>query len=66
MNEIEQNYAGDVLCVPYSDDGHLRALVFNNLGEQLIELDLNTEFGMDKKSIPILGLFNPMVTACFI
>ena len=54
------------MCVPYSDDGKIRALVFRNTGEIIVELNLNEEFKIDKKSVPIMGLFNPMITACFI
>ena len=66
MNEIEQNYVGDVMCVPYSDDGNVRALIFTNTGKKIVELNMNKEFNIDKRSVPIMGLFNPMITACFI
>ena len=66
MNEIQQNYAGDVFCVPYNDNGALKSLIFNNKGVRIAELDFNREFNLDKKCKPIMGLFHPMVTACFI
>ena len=52
MNEIEQSDKGDVMCVPYQDNGHLKAVVFDNKGKQLSSLDLNELIGrshpMDK------------------
>lgn len=66
MNEIEQNFKGNVFCLPYSDNGKLRALIFNNQGEELVDrLNLNEICGIDEESKPILGFQNPMVTACF-
>jgi hypothetical protein len=29
------------MCVPYSDDGCMKALVFKNTGEIIVELNLN-------------------------
>ena len=54
------------MCVPYSDNGYLKALVFKNTGDIIVEINLNEEFNIDKRSVPIMGLFNPMITACFI
>ena len=65
-NEIEQNYNGDTMCVPYSDDGNFRVLVFTNTGEKIVKLNMNDELGIDKKSRPIMGLFNPMIKAYFV
>jgi hypothetical protein len=66
MNEIEQSDKGDVLCVPYQDNGHLMTVVFDNKGTKLSSLDLNELIGLDKQSKPIMGFFQPMVTACFV
>lgn len=67
MNEVEQNLAGNILCVPYQDNGKLGAIVFNNKGKQLANIDLNKELNnLDKSSKPIVGFNQPMVTACFI
>ena len=66
MNEVEQNYAGDTLCVPYSDNGVLRLIIFNNQGEKLGNLKMNQIFGIDDESKPIVGFYQPMMTAAFI
>jgi len=52
--------------VPYSDDGNFRVLVFTNKGDKIVKLNMNDELSIDKKSRPIMGLFNPMITACFV
>lgn len=66
MNEVEQNYEGDVMAVPYQDNGTFKVIIFNNKGEKLADLNLNEEFGIDTKTKPITGLLHPMVTCCFI
>jgi len=47
MNEIQQNNTGDVFCVPYNDNGDLKALIFNNDGKIIVDLDFNKEFKLD-------------------
>jgi len=66
LNEVEQNYAGDVLCIPYQDNGCLKAYIIDNKGNMLKNMCLNSITGFDKKSKPIMGFYQPMVTACFI
>ena len=55
------------MCIPYSDNGKLRALVFNNEGKELVDgrVNINEICGINEESKPILGFYNPMVTACF-
>lgn len=48
MNDVEQNLAGDTLCVPYSDNGKLRLIIFNNKGKKLAKLRMNDVFGIDE------------------
>ena len=66
MNDIDQNYAGDTLCVPYSDNGALSVVIFTNDGEELATLNMNEVFEMDEESKPIVGFYQPMLTACFV
>jgi hypothetical protein len=66
MNEIEQNTQGNIMCVPYSDNGDLNAIIFNNEGKELTRLDINQYCGIDQNSKPIVGFFQPMITCCFI
>lgn len=69
MNEIEQNIPnGEILCVPYNDDGKLRVWVARVLvggRELLASLDCNSICGLDEGSRPILGQQSPMVSCCF-
>ena len=41
-------------------------VVFDCQGNTLSSLDLNELIGLDKQSKPIMGFFQPMVTACFV
>lgn len=66
MNDIDQNDAGDTMCVPYSDNGALYIKIFTAGGEELANLDMNAVFGMDQESKPIVGFYQPMLTACFV
>mgnify|MGYP006952841062 CR=1 FL=1 len=66
MHEVEQNVDGSIMCVPYSDDGALSAIVFNNTGKVLSTIGLNRACGIDEGSKPIVGFFQPMITCCFI
>jgi len=66
MNEVEQNDQGDLLCVPFQDAGSLGIKVLSSTGQELANLDLNTMLKLDRGSKPIMGFFQPMVTACFL
>ena len=66
MNEVEQNDQGDLLCVPFQDAGSLGIKVLSNTGQELANLDLNTMLKLDRGSKPIMGFFQPMITACFL
>ena len=65
MNEIEQINDGTIYCIPYNDNGKYKAIILNNKGDEVATLDLNEICGIDDKSKPIIGLINPLVTACF-
>ena len=66
MNEVEQNLTGDILCVPYNDNGTLGAVIFNNQGKSQVKININDLFeNRDVASKPIFGFNQPMVTACF-
>ena len=66
MDQIEDSYDGKNICVPFQDNGVLQCKIFTNEGKVLSDLNLNIEFDIDKNSIPITGLFMPMVTVAFI
>ena len=57
MNEIEQNTPnGDVICIPYNDNGAFRLLVlYKDTGEEIATLDCNQICGIKDGSKPISG-----------
>jgi hypothetical protein len=65
MNEIEQSNDGEIIMVPYSDNGNMRVIIIRNTGEVIDTLNVNEICGTDDKSTPIVGFTNPLVTACF-
>lgn len=65
LNEIEQCNDGEILVVPYSDNGKMRVTILTNTGEEIALLDINEICGIDEASIPVVGFMNPMITACF-
>jgi len=66
LNEIEQNYAGDTMCIPYQDNGCLKAYIIDNKGTTIKNMCFNKICGFDEKSKPIMGFYQPMITACFV
>jgi len=66
LNEIEQNYAGDVMCIPYQDNGIFKAYIIDNKGTTIKDMDFNQICEFDERSKPIMGFYQPMITACFI
>ena len=66
MNEVEQNDKGNLLCVPFQDAGSLGIKVLSSAGQELANFDLNTMLKLDRGSKPIMGFFQPMVTASFL
>ena len=65
MNEIEQNIAGEVICVPYNDNGLMRLIIMHNTGEVIDTLHINTICKTDNLNKPVFGFLNPLVTCCF-
>lgn len=40
--------------------------LFTNTGEHINKIFVNEDIGIEQKTRPIMGLFFPMITACFI
>jgi hypothetical protein len=66
MNNIEQNYAGDVFALSYQNNGKFLIKFINNMGEELDELDISGKLFLDDGSKPITGFWEPLTTSCFI
>jgi len=67
MKEIEQSDDGQQLAICYQDDGEFFVLVLSADGGHEIDLVRVTDLlHLDKKSKPIEGFWEPMITCCFI
>lgn len=66
MNEIQQSNDAKKFALAYSDNGEFFIKIFNQLGLILLELNVSEILGIDCGSKPILGIFNPLVTCCFL
>lgn len=54
------------MCIPYQDNGCMRAYIIDNKGNMIKNMCFNEICGFDNKSKPIMGFYQPMITACFI
>ena len=67
MKEIEQSDDGQQLALCYQDDGEFFVMVLTADGGAEIELiNVSKLLHLDKKSKPIEGFWEPMITCCFI
>ena len=66
MNNIEQNYAGDVVAVAYQDNGKFFVSFINNKGDELDNVNISEKLNLDDGSKPITGFWEPLTTCCFI
>lgn len=62
---IEQNEAGDLFAIAYMDDGYWHLLVFDFL-QIIMDLDINSLFGIDNHTLPISGFFSPFASCCIL
>ena len=63
--ELSQNEEGDTFCLPYFDSGVFLVLIFNKF-DRLADINVNELLGFDNSSLPMNGILDPMITACFI
>ena len=54
------------MCIPYQDNGCMKAYIIDNKGNLIKNMCFNKKCDFDNKSKPIMGFFQPMITACFI
>lgn len=68
MNQIEQTDDGKTICIPYQDNGVFYLTVISLEGEiqELVTLNVSEHLGLDDKSKPITGFWEPLITASFI
>lgn len=65
MNLIEQTNCGQLMAVAYQDMGRFKVKVFNQQGQDLANIDVNSILNIDESAIGVDGLFEPCVTCCF-
>ena len=66
MNLVDQNSAGNLFAVSYQDNGQFYVIMFNTEGKQHAKINVNDLLGIDKKSTPISGFYEPLITVAFI
>ena len=66
MNIVDQNDKGNVFAVSYQDNGQFKVLVFDTKGKELAKINVNDKIGIDQKSTPISGFFEPLITLAFL
>lgn len=55
-----------MFAVAYQDDGIFHVKVIDTEGYEVVDLNVSEVLGLDSGSKPIHGIYNPMITACFL
>jgi hypothetical protein len=66
MKEIDQNESGTVFVLPYSNNGKFFLSVVDSTGEELNMIDVNKFLGIDDRSKPITGFYEPLITTAIL
>lgn len=66
MKEIEQSDDGEIMAVCYQDDGVFHILVMTTAGELIEDVNVSKMLHLDKKSKPVEGFWEPLITCAFI
>ena len=66
MNQIEQSLDGQTFCIAYQDNGKFRVNIVNNQGQEIDTINASEFLGLDTRSKPISGFWEPLICACFI
>jgi len=68
MKEIEQSDDGQTLAICYQDDGAFRIMILKSDGTLIDDVNVSSLLGItnDKRSKPIEGFWEPMITCCFV
>jgi len=65
VKEPEQNSKGNIFLLPYIDDGFFKVLIFTKFS-RLAEIDVNELLKIDNSTLPMIGIPDPLITACFV
>ena len=66
MKLVEQNSDGNIIAVAYQDNGQMNVSVLDMKGEELDNIDVSDHLKLDRKSQPISGFYEPIMTCCFL
>lgn len=66
MKEIEQTDDGNILAIAYQDDGDFRVVLIQSDGIALEEVQVSKILHLDRRSKPIEGFWEPLITCAFI
>lgn len=62
---IEMNETLDKFALAYMDDGNWHLLIFD-FKKIILDLDINSLFGIENDTLPISGYYAPFATCCFL
>jgi hypothetical protein len=56
---------GHVFAVGYQDNGVFHMAVFDKFGKDIANINVNETLGIDERSKPITGFYEPLITIAF-
>ena len=62
---VSQASDGSIFLLPYLDNGTFRLLVFNS-EQEFINVNINEMLDIDNSTVPVNGIHDPIINACFI
>ena len=66
MKEIEQTDDGNILAICYQDDGEFKVVILQSDGIGLDEVQVTKILHLDRRSKPIEGFWEPLITCAFV
>ena len=70
MCDIVQSDNAEMIAIAYNDDGQFTVKVISrkpdNYGKVISDISINQTFGLNRGSKPIHGIYNPLITSCFL
>ena len=70
ISEIQMSAKSEMIALAYQDNGVFQVKVIsrmpNNYGEEITHIILNQHCSFNYESKPIDGIYNPLITCCFL
>ena len=66
MDIIEQNSEGTKFLIAYQDNGTFFVDIIDYRGNKIDLIKVSKLLKLDKRSLPIFGFKQPLITACFV